>query len=52
MLVIAGERMILVAPDREFNLGVVGADQRIVRECEGNRVVGATVVKTRDREED
>jgi len=44
--------MILVAPDREFNLGVVSADQRIVREFEGIRVVGATVVKTRDREED
>lgn len=44
--------MIQVAPDREFNLGVVGADQRIMREYDGNRVVGATVVKTRDREGD
>ena len=27
-----------------LDLGVVGADQRIVREIDGNRVVGATVV--------
>ena len=45
VLVIAGERMTLVASDREFDLGEVGADDRIVREYEGNRVVGATVVK-------
>jgi hypothetical protein len=50
VLVIAGERMILVASDREFDLGVVGTDERIVREYEGNRVVGATVVKSRDLE--
>ena len=29
---------------REFDLGMVGADQRILREMDGNRVVGATVV--------
>ena len=52
VLVIAGERMILVTSDREFDLGVVGADERIVREYEGNRVVGATVVKSRDLEGD
>ncbi len=42
---IVGQRMILVASDREFVLGVVDADKRIVREYEGNRVVGATVVE-------
>jgi hypothetical protein len=51
VLVIAGERMILVTPDREFDLGVVGADERIVRELEGNRVVGATLVKSSTVEE-
>ena len=45
VLVISGERMILVTPDSEFDLGVVGADQRIVREYDGNRLVGATVVR-------
>ena len=44
VLVIAGEKMVLVTPDREFDLGVVGADQRILREMDGKRVVGATVV--------
>jgi len=37
--------MILVTPDREFDLGIVGPDERIVRELEGTRVVNATVVK-------
>jgi len=50
VLVITGERMMLVTPDREFDLGVVGADQRIVREMEGNRVVGASVVSATDLE--
>jgi hypothetical protein len=45
VLVVIGSRMILVAPDREFDLGVVGADERIVRELDAGRVVGATVVK-------
>jgi hypothetical protein len=38
--------MTLVTPETEFDLGKVGADARIVREMEGNRVVGATVVKS------
>jgi hypothetical protein len=46
VLVIVGEEMILVTPEREFHLGTVGADERIVRELEGTRVVGATVVKS------
>jgi hypothetical protein len=37
--------MMLVASDREFDLGEVEANARIVREMEGKRVVGATVVK-------
>jgi hypothetical protein len=52
VLVISGERMILVAANGEFDLGVVGADERIVREYEGNRVVGATVVKASNLESD
>ena len=45
VLVIIGQRMILVTPDREFDLGIVGSNERIVRELEGTKVVGATVVK-------
>ena len=37
--------MILVTPDREFDLGVVRSDERIVREIEGTQVVNVTVVK-------
>jgi hypothetical protein len=42
--------MILVTSDREFDLGVVGPDERIVREISGTQVVNAIVVKTSDRE--
>jgi hypothetical protein len=45
VVVITGERMVLVTADREFDLGVVGPDQRIVREIEGTRVVNVSVVK-------
>ncbi len=48
VLVIVGESMILVTPEREFQLGVVGAGQRIVRELDGKRVVNATVVNAAD----
>ena len=48
VVVVIGQRMILVTPDREFDLGVVGPDQRIVRELEGTRVVGVTVVNEAD----
>lgn len=44
VLVISGKRMILVTPEREFDLGVVGPDQRIVREIEGTRVVDVRLV--------
>jgi hypothetical protein len=50
VVVISGEKLILDTPDREFDLGVVGPDERIVRELEGARVVSATVVKAEDLE--
>jgi hypothetical protein len=50
VLVIIGPKMILVAPDREFDLGVVQPDERIVRELEGTRVVDAIAVKAADLE--
>jgi hypothetical protein len=45
VVVIVGQRMTLVTRDREFDLGIVQPDERIVRELEGTRVVNATVVK-------
>ncbi|MGD0851669.1 hypothetical protein [Bradyrhizobium sp.] len=45
VVVIVGQRMTLVTPDREFDLGVVGPDQRIVREIEGMRVLSVSVMK-------
>ncbi|WP_245476604.1 hypothetical protein [Bradyrhizobium sp. Leo170] len=51
MLVIIGAKMMLVTPDREFDLGVVGPHQRIVRELEGKRVIGATVAKASNLDE-
>jgi hypothetical protein len=45
VVVIVGQRMILVTPEHEFDLGIVAADERIVRELEDGKVVGATVVK-------
>lgn len=50
VLVIVGERMTLITPEREFELGVVRPDERIVREFEGTRVVSAAIVKARDLE--
>ena len=50
VVVIVGQRMVLVTPDLEFDLGIVGPDERIVRELEGTKVVGATVVKASDLE--
>ena len=50
VVVITGEKMILVTPDREFDLGVVGSDQRIVRELDGTEVVNVTVVTVSDLE--
>jgi hypothetical protein len=43
VVVVVGQRMILVAPDREFDLGIVQPDERIVGELEGTRVVNATL---------
>jgi hypothetical protein len=50
VVVITGEKMILVTPGREFDLGVVRSDERIVRELVGNQVVNVTVVKASDLE--
>lgn len=50
VLVIVGQKMILVTPDREFDLGVVRPDQRIVREISGQQVVGVTVMDAADLE--
>jgi hypothetical protein len=50
VVVVIGQRIILVTADQEFDLGVVGPDEQIVRELEGTRVVNATVVKTSDSE--
>ena len=48
VVIITGQRMILVTPDQEFDLCIVGPDERIVRELEDGRVVNATVVKETD----
>jgi hypothetical protein len=45
VLVIVGQKMTLVTPDREFDLGVVRPDQRIVRELNGTQVVNVRVMK-------
>jgi hypothetical protein len=48
VVVMTGQKMILVTPDREFDLGIVQPDERIVREIEGTQVVNATVVRASD----
>jgi hypothetical protein len=50
VVVIVGEKTILVGPDREFDLGVVRPDERIVREIHGTSVVNVMVVKASDLE--
>jgi hypothetical protein len=45
VVVIVGQRMILVTPDREFDLGVVGPDQRIVREMSGTQVTNVAIAQ-------
>jgi hypothetical protein len=42
--------VLLVTPDREFDLGVVGPDERILREIEQARVVNVTPAKASDLE--
>ncbi|WP_027527888.1 hypothetical protein [Bradyrhizobium sp. Ec3.3] len=48
VVVIVGQRMILVTPDREFDLGIVGPDERILRKLDGTKVVGATAAEETD----
>jgi hypothetical protein len=50
VIVITGEKMILITPEREFDLGVVRPDERIVRELDGTKVVDVTVVKASELE--
>lgn len=52
VLIVIGERMILVTPAQEFDLGVVRSDERIVREIAGGEVVAVRVVKASDLESD
>lgn len=52
VVVIVGEKMTLVTSEREFDLGVVGSDERIVRELDGTRVVDARVVKVSELDGD
>jgi hypothetical protein len=51
VVVIVGQRVTLVTPEHEFDLGIVGPDQRIVREMEGTRVINATVARASDLEQ-
>jgi hypothetical protein len=46
VLVIVRQRMTLITGTSELDLGVVGPGERIVRELEGTRVIGASVVQT------
>jgi hypothetical protein len=52
VLVIVGERMTLVTRDRDFDVGVVRSDERIVRELDGTRVVNVHLAKAADIERD
>lgn len=49
VVVIAGQRMILVTPELELDLGIVQPDERIVRELDGTRIVGARIEKAGPR---
>jgi hypothetical protein len=44
VLIITSRRMTLITGEREFDLGIVGVDQRIVRELEDGKVVNVRVV--------
>src|SRR3984885_14491986 len=50
VVVIVGQRMTLVTPDREFDLGIVGSDERIGRELDGGQVGDVTGAKAGDLE--
>jgi hypothetical protein len=52
VVVIVGEKMTLVTSQREFALGIVRPDQRIVRELDGTRVIVARVVKVSELDGD
>jgi hypothetical protein len=50
VVVIVGEKMILVTSNREFDLGVVRPDERFVGEISGTAVVNVTELKAFDLE--
>jgi hypothetical protein len=50
VVVVIGQKVVLVVPDREFDLGIVQPDERIVRDLEGTRVVNASVAKASELE--
>ena len=52
VVVIVGEKMTLVTSQREFDLGIVRPDERIVRELDGTRVIVARVVKVSELDGD
>jgi hypothetical protein len=52
VVVIVGQNVTLITSEREFDLGIVRANERIVRELQGTRVVGVTVVRAGEIAED
>ena len=50
VIVIIGERIILIGSGREFDLGIVQPDERIVRELEGTRLLNVRLEKVSDLE--
>jgi hypothetical protein len=50
VIVMTGQKMILITAEREFDLGVVRPDERIVRELDGTKVVDVAVVKASELE--
>lgn len=50
VIVMIGDRIILIASGREFDLGIVQPDERIVRELEGTRVVNVRLEKVSELE--
>ncbi|CCE02715.1 conserved hypothetical protein [Bradyrhizobium sp. STM 3809] len=51
VIVIVGQRVILITPTRDFDLGEIGPDERIVRDLDGTRVVDVRVVKINPKQQ-
>jgi hypothetical protein len=45
IMIAAGNRVTVIAPEGEFPLGELSENDQIVREFSGNRLVGVRVVK-------